>query len=338
MPMRSAMKQKKKATVPEDYAAHDDRNSDMQDWLVSIDKDIAATGDGSVSSISSVYTPARESLPSSPLRPPSITIKGRALEASSLSLRSDSLPSTISSPRSTTHNVPTRNAPDHNVPASNANGKGTTNGQRDIPPHLAGLAASRSSSPPLSAVSAASKSHVSSAPSSRITLGAAAAGWKFDQRSKPFEREYTIDPKRARNQPPSMFRQGHPLQPQHLLNGIRRPPHSVPGHAAGPRGSMLPARGPPRPPMGGMQGLGPMQRFPGPGPVPPFAGSERHLNVEIRISNVPPACSKDELYAILGETALHRAPFSNRDRKLNFWYVSLVSPILLPLLKRLLSH
>lgn len=316
MPMRSAMKQKKKAPVPEEDAAHNGHNSDEQDWLDSIDEDIAATGDGSVSSISSVYTPACESLPSSPLRPPSITIRGRALEASSSSLKSDSQPSSTSSPRSSTHTVPT----------GNVNGKGTTDGQRDIPPHLAGLTVSRSSSPPLSAVSAANRSHVSSAPSSRITLGAAAAGWKFDQRSKPFEREYTIDPKRARNQPPSIFRQGHPLQPQHLLNGIRRPAHTVPGHA-GPRGSMLPARGPPRPSMGGMQGTGPIQRFPGPGLAPPFAGSERNLNVEIRISNVPPACSKDELYAILGETALHRAPFSNRDRKLNFWYV-LISKLL----------
>jgi len=43
------------------------------------------------------------------------------------------------------------------------------------------------------------------------------------------------------------------------------------------------------------------------------------VNVEIMIRNVPQGCSKDELYSILGEQALHRAPFSPRDKKMNFW-------------------
>ena len=310
--LRSAMK---KAPVLEDHEDDPIANSE-EDWLASLDEDIdaiATNQDAAYSPTNSDYAPAEESLPPSPFRPASITIRGRALEASKLETSETSVTSSTSSPRNAVSGVSTS----HVVPNGKNDGavKTQSNGHREVPPHLMDFTGSRTSSPPVSTVSAATKSHVSSAPSSRITLGAAAAGWKFDQRSKPFEREYTIDPKRARSQQPPIFRHGYPSHPPSVFNSIRRAPPVGPPHN-GVRGQGLPPR-----PMGAMNGGRPMSRFSG--PSPPFTGIDRNTNVEIRITNVPPTCSKDDLYSILGEYALHRAPFSSRERKLNFWYVLL---------------
>lgn len=282
----------------------------MQDWLISIDEDIAALEDSSRSSSVSAYALADDSSPlPSPLRPPSISILGRASELYTPEHQHPSNEKHASSPPSKNFRSPAAARRDFDPRAS----------QRDFPPHLAEpTTASRVSSPPVSAVSAASKSNVSSNPSTRVTLGAAAAGWRFDQRAKPFEREYTIDPKRARNPQPSILRQGHPLQMHSSLMGNRRPPFGI---ANQQRTSAFPSRLPLRP-TAGLQAPG--QR-PGifhngvPSYPAPLHHTERSVNVEIRISNVPPSCTKDQLYAVLGESALHRAPFSTKDRKANFW-------------------
>lgn len=282
----------------------------MEDWLISIDEDIAAVQKTSQPAIDPEVSAVQVSPRSFPPKPPSISIRGRASEL--VSATEQSL-----FPRAPTQ-IPASSSNPVSSPPANKKNPQSEDPQRDPPPHLtAGLTSSRSTSPPNSYVSATNGSNVSSNPSTRVTLGAAAAGWKFDQRAKPFEREYTIDPKRGRSQHPSILRQGNPLQMRTALNGVRHPLNHGPANPARSQG--FPARA-----TAGLQGLPPR---PGiltnraPGPPMPMNHSERSVNVEIRISNVPPACSKDQLYALLGESALHRAPFSTRDRKLNFWSV-----------------
>lgn len=283
----------------------------MDEWLVSIDEDIdAVSGSPHPPSPLREEAKARETILAAPYRPPSISIKGRASE-----LLPSSMQQTAFDSQSHSEAAPLPSAPSSPEKPKSQKSPPSQGQPLDLPPHLAGLGPSRSSSPPSSYVSATNGSHVSSQPSTRVTLGTAAAGWKFEQRSKVFAREYTIDPKRGRNSHPSILRQGNALQMQTNLNGSRRPVH--PGGIPPTRGQTFQ----PRPAPGGMQPRPGILLNHAPGPSPPMHHNhmERNVNVEIRISNVPLACTKDQLYSVLGDSALHRAPFSTRERKLNFW-------------------
>lgn len=280
----------------------------MDDWLVSIDRELDAVEDNRQKSTKgNDESRSRESILAAPYRPPSISIKGRASELLSPTAQQSS------SNKHDLHQNPVEQSLSSPEKQRDKTSPRDQAKSHDLPPHLAGFGHSRSSSPPSSYVSASNGSHVSSQPSTRVTLGTAAAGWKFEQRSKAFAREYTIDPKRGRNTHPSILRQGNPIQMQTNLNGNRRPLPHLATHSA--RGQSFP----PRPAPGGNQIRPGILINRAPGGPPPHHHSERNLNVEIRISNVPPACTKDQLYSVLGDAALHRAPFSTRERKLNFW-------------------
>ena len=172
-------------------------------------------------------------------------------------------------------------------------------GRTRLAPHMSGPSRStssrRPSSPTRSSLSAAGVSTISSA-FTQISMGQAVRSYNSDKEIKPIARDddAVTAPKSSK-----MFAQAAGID-------LRRP-----------QLDMRPNRqGPARPVPLGRQTL--PSRL-APNGLPPRPPPMARRNFEIRIGNIPRGAKKDEVYHLLADGALHRYPFSSRERKLNFW-------------------
>lgn len=191
--------------------------------------------------------------------------------------------------------------------------------RHDSPLSTQSTPSSRPGSTPTSFLSANDDSQVSGS-NSRVTLGAAAANWQFDHPGggswpKPIRRDQTMETRHSRFQTPSVMRLGNLTQAYSTVDGARRN-YNQSSNMQGIRRfqpSFVRPGYEPHAPI--PDGFNPRSRL----NLPDARRPDPMGNVEIRIMNIPLGSSKDELYALLCDAALHRAPFSSREKKLNFW-------------------
>lgn len=158
------------------------------------------------------------------------------------------------------------------------------------PPHLPGA---RPPSPTTSALSAG-PSNLSSA-FTRVSISQAARDLQPGVVPRPIKRDSLYTSQRANGADPIRIARTLPRTlPHHPSSGLPRHPNLPARPRVGPNGphSIPPANFPIRP-------------------------IRRHF--EIRISNLPHGIRKDDLEHLLADATLHRAPFSYKNKKLNFW-------------------